>query len=105
MISRTSSFTYDEPVKVQEVAEELGVRYVLEGSVRKTADKIRVTVQLVDAATGNHMWAERFDEDGDDPSILQERVADRIYASLTGITGTIRKDQEQAALAESCLRP
>jgi class 3 adenylate cyclase/TolB-like protein len=97
VVSRTSSFTYDGPVKVQQVAEELGVRYVLEGSVRKAADKIRVTVQLIDAASGNHMWAGRFDEDGDDPSILQERVADKIYASLTGLTGSIRKEQEQAA--------
>jgi adenylate cyclase len=97
VVSRTSSFTYDGPVKVQQVAEELGVHYVLEGSVRKTADKVRVTVQLIDATTGSHMWAERFDEDGADPSVLQERVADRIYASLTGLTGTIRKGQEQAA--------
>jgi adenylate cyclase len=97
VVSRMSSFTYDEPVKVQQVAEELGVQYVLEGSVRKTADKIRVAVQLIDAATGNHIWAERFDENGADPSGLQERVADKIYASLTGLTGTIRKELEQAA--------
>jgi adenylate cyclase len=97
VISRTSSFTYDEPVKIQDIGQELGVSYVLEGSIRKAADKVRVTVQLVDAATGDHMWAERFDENGADPSILQERVADRIYASLTGLTGTIRKGQEQAA--------
>jgi tetratricopeptide (TPR) repeat protein len=97
VVSRTSSFTYDEPINIQEIGQELGVSYVLEGSLRKTADKVRVTVQLVDAATGNHMWAERFDEDGADPSVLQERVANRIYASLTGLTGTIRKGQEQAA--------
>ena len=90
VISRTSSFTYDEPVKVQEVAQELGVNYVLEGSVRKSAEKIRVTVQLVEAATGAHLWADRFDEEGEDPVALQERVADRIYASLAGLTGAVR---------------
>ena len=58
---------------------------------------MRVTVQLVDAATGDHLWADRFDEEGEDPVALQERVADRIYASLAGLTGTIRKGQEQAA--------
>jgi adenylate cyclase len=97
VISRTSSFTYDEPVKIQEIGDELGVSYVLEGSVRKAADKVRVTVQLVDTATGDHLWADRFDEEGADPTALQEAVASRIYGSLTGLTGTIRKGQEQAA--------
>jgi TolB-like protein len=97
VVSRTSSFTYDEPVKVQQIGQELGVSYVLEGSIRKAADKVRVTVQLVDAATGDHLWADRFDEEGADPVALQEAVASRIYGSLAGLTGTIRKGQEQAA--------
>jgi adenylate cyclase len=97
VVSRMSSFTYDEPVKIQEIGQELGVSYVLEGSIRRAVDKVRVTVQLVDAATGDHLWADRFDEQGADPVTLQEAVASRIYSSLTGLTGTIRKGQEQAA--------
>ena len=95
--SRTSSFSYDEPVKVQDIAQELGVSYVLEGSVRKAGDEVRVTAQLIDAGTGDHVWADRFDEQGADPVALQEAVAGRIYGALTGLTGAIRKGQEQAA--------
>jgi class 3 adenylate cyclase/TolB-like protein len=97
VVSRTSSFTYDEPVRIQEIGQELGVSYLLEGSIRKAADKVRVTAQLIDAATGDHVWADRFDEAGADPVALQEAVAGRIYGSLTGLTGAIRKGQEQAA--------
>jgi adenylate cyclase len=64
VIARNSTFTYKgKPVKVQQVAEELGVRYLLEGSVRKGGDKIRITAQLIDALTGHHLWAERYDQD------------------------------------------
>jgi TolB-like protein/class 3 adenylate cyclase len=62
VISRTSTFTYkDKPVKVQQVAEELGIRYVLEGSVQQSENKIRITAQLVDALTGRHLWAQRYE--------------------------------------------
>jgi len=62
VIARNSTFTYKgKPVKVQQVSEELGVRYVLEGSVRKSGDEIRVTAQLIDALAGHHLWAERYD--------------------------------------------
>jgi TolB-like protein len=67
---------------VQQVAEELGVDYVLEGSVRKSAEKVRITAQLIDADSGDHIWAERFDEEGVDVVALQESVADKIYVSL-----------------------
>jgi adenylate cyclase len=64
IVARNSTFTYKgKPVKVQRVAEELGVQYVLEGSVRKGGDKIRITAQLIDALTGHHLWAERYDRD------------------------------------------
>jgi adenylate cyclase len=59
---------------VQQVGQELGVRYVLEGSVRKSTDKVRVTAQLIDASTGDHVWAERFDEEAADVVGLQEEV-------------------------------
>jgi len=64
VIARNSTFTYKgKPVKVQQVAEELGVRYVLEGMVRIAGDRMRITVQLIDAMTGNHLWAERYDRE------------------------------------------
>src|SRR6202008_3238131 len=62
VIARNSSFTYKgRAVEVKQVGRELGVRYVLEGSVRKAANRVRVTGQLIDAATGAHLWADRFD--------------------------------------------
>ncbi len=64
VIARNSSFTYKgRAVDVKQVGRELGVRYVLEGSVRKAADRVRITGQLIDAATGAHLWAERYDRD------------------------------------------
>ena len=58
VVSRSSTFTYkDKPAKVHEVSQELGVRYVLEGSIRKAGDKLRVTAQLIDAVKGYHLWA------------------------------------------------
>src|SRR5262249_18311747 len=62
VISRNSAFTYKgKAVKIQEISRELGVQYVLEGSVRKAADQVRVTAQLIDAVNDHHLWAERYD--------------------------------------------
>jgi TolB-like protein len=62
VIARNSVFTYKgKPVKVKQVAEELGVRYVLEGSVRRAGDQIRINAQLIDATSGGHVWAKRYD--------------------------------------------
>jgi TolB-like protein/Flp pilus assembly protein TadD len=83
VIARNSTFTYKgKPVKVQQVAEELGVRYVLEGSVRKAGDKVRINAQLVDATTGHHLWAERFDGQLGDIFALQDRFTRKIVAAL-----------------------
>ena len=83
VIARNSTFVYkNRPVKVQEVAEELGVRYVLEGSVQKAGERLRITAQLIDALTGRHMWSERFDRDETDLFILQDEIADRIVVAL-----------------------
>ena len=83
VIARNSVFTYkDKPVKVREVAEELGVRYVLEGSVRRADDKIRINAQLIDATTGGHVWAERYDGTLQDIFALQDRVTSKIVAVL-----------------------
>jgi len=64
VIARNSTFVYKgKPVNVQQVSKELGIRYVLEGSVRKAEDRVRITAQLIDAITGNHVWSERYDRD------------------------------------------
>ncbi len=75
VIARTSSFTYKgKAVDIKQIGRELGVRYVLEGSVRKAGNRVRITGQLVDAATGNHIWADRYDSTLEDIFDLQDRV-------------------------------
>jgi len=83
VVARNSSFAYKEqPVQLRQVAEELGVRYVLEGSVRRTQDKIRITAQLADALKGNHIWAERYDREINDVFSLQSEVAGEVAKAL-----------------------
>jgi len=83
VIARNSTFTYKgKPAKVQQVAEELGVRYVLEGSVRKAGDKIRITAQLVDAINGHHLWAKRYDRSLDDIFAVQDELTKEIIMSM-----------------------
>src|SRR3990170_3697985 len=85
VISRNSTFVYKgKAVKVQEVAREFGVDYVLEGSVRKVGDRIRVTVQLIDAETDRHVWAERYDRKLEDIFALQDEMTCAIAATLPG---------------------
>jgi adenylate cyclase len=83
VIARNSTFTYKgKAVKVNQVAEELGVQYVLEGSVRKAEDKLRITAQLIDALTGHHLWAERYDRDLKDIFVLQDEITKKIITAL-----------------------
>jgi TolB-like protein len=83
IIARNSVFTYKgKSVKVQEVSNDLGVRYVLEGSVRKVANRVRITAQLVDATTGGHLWAERYDRDLKDIFAVQDEVTKNIVSAL-----------------------
>jgi adenylate cyclase len=83
VIARNSTFVYKgKPVNVQQVAKDLGVRYVLEGSVRTSGDRVRITAQLIEAATGNHLWAERYDRDYKDIFALQDEITDRIVVAL-----------------------
>jgi TolB-like protein/Flp pilus assembly protein TadD len=85
VISRPSSFTYrGRSVNVQAVGRELGVHYVVEGSVRKAGGRVRVTVQLIDTETGNHLWAERYDRDLADIFSIQDEVTQNIVANLAG---------------------
>ncbi len=83
VIARNSTFAYKgKPVKVKQVSEELGVRYVLEGSLQRSGDRVRVTVQLIDALAGNHLWAERYDRDLKDIFALQDEITIKV---LTGV--------------------
>ncbi len=83
VVARNSTFTYKgKPVKAQQVSEDLGVRYVLEGSVRRSGDRVRITVQLIDALKGNHLWAERYDRELKDLFALQDEITLRVLAAI-----------------------
>jgi len=83
VIARNSSFTYKgKPVDVKQVARELGVRYILEGSVRKAGGRVRITAQLIDASTGAHLWADRFDGSLEGVFELQDQVASGVVGSI-----------------------
>src|SRR5712692_7746107 len=84
VIARNSSFTYKgRAIDVKMVGRELGVRYVLEGSVRKAANRVRVTAQLIEAATGGHLWADRFDGGLSDVFDLQDQVTESVVGAIT----------------------
>ena len=89
VISRNSSFTYKgKPVKVQKVSKELGVRYVLEGSIQKSGDRVRINVQLIDAISGQHLWAEIYDRSMKDIFVLQDEFILKILTALqVNLTG------------------
>ena len=83
VIARNSTFIYkDRAVNIQQVAEELGVRYVVEGSVQKTEDRVRITTQLIDAIEGKHLWSERYDRELTDIFAVQDEITKQIISSL-----------------------
>jgi TolB-like protein len=83
VIARNSAFTYKgRTVDVKRVARELGVRYVLEGSVRKAGNRVRIGAQLIDATTGNHVWAERYDRELADIFAAQDEITERVVATI-----------------------
>ena len=83
VIARNSSFVYKgKPVNVQQVSHELGVKYVLEGSVRRSGDQLRVTAQLIDATSGNHTWAERYDRELKDLFAVQDEVTLKVLTAI-----------------------
>jgi TolB-like protein len=83
VIARNSSFTYKgKPVHMKQIADELGVGYVVEGSVRKSGDRVRITAQLNDVATGSHIWAERYDRDIADVFAVQDEITDAIVGAI-----------------------
>jgi adenylate cyclase len=83
IIARNSSFTYKgRAVDVKQVGRELGVRYVLEGGVQKSANRVRITAQLIDAITGAHIWAERYDRDLTDIFAVQDEITERVAGAI-----------------------
>jgi adenylate cyclase len=99
VIARNSSFTYKgQAVDVKQVGRELGVRYVLEGSVRKAGGRVRITAQLIDALTGMHLWADRFDGSLEDVFELQDEVA-------VSVAGVIEPTLQAAEMRRSAARP
>ena len=98
VIARNSSFQYKgKSVDVRQVGRELGVRYVLEGSIRRAGDRIRISAQLIDAATGAHRWAERYDRKLEDVFAVQDEVARTIVAVLAV---HVNKAETERALAK-----
>jgi TolB-like protein/tetratricopeptide (TPR) repeat protein len=99
VIARNSSFTYKgQAVDVKQVGRELGVRYVLEGSVRKASGRVRITAQLIDALTGTHLWADRFDGSLEDIFELQDQVA-------VSVAGVMEPTLQAAEIRRSTARP
>ena len=99
VIARNSSFTYKgRAIDVKQVGRELGVRYVLEGSIRKSANRLRITGQLIDAATGAHLWAQRFEGGLEDIFELQDKVT-------ASVVGAIAPKLEQAEIVRATRKP
>ncbi len=99
VIARNTTFTYKgRAVDVQAVARDLGVRYVLEGSVRKSGNRVRITTQLIDGATGNHLWAERYDRDLEDIFAVQDEITQVV-------AGAIEPEISKAEFERARLKP
>jgi len=99
VIARNSSFTYKgKPVDVRTVGCQPGVRYVLEGSMRKSGDRLRISAQLIEAATGNHLWAEKYDREVSDVFALQDDIA-------VSVVGAMQPEIESAELERARIKP
>jgi pentatricopeptide repeat protein len=99
VIARNSTFAYKgQVIDIKRVGRELGVRYVLEGSLRRASDRLRISVQLIDALSGSHLWADRFDGPFEDVFDLQDKVA-------VSVAGVIEPELQAAETARSALRP
>ncbi|MBY3259853.1 adenylate/guanylate cyclase domain-containing protein [Rhizobium laguerreae] len=98
VVSRTSSFAYqDKQGDIRQIGKELGVGYVVEGSVLKEGERVRIVAQLINTKTGDNVWADRFDKAGTDPWALQDELTGKVVGAMTGEFGAIRKaDYSQA---------
>lgn len=96
VIARNSSFAFkDQAIDITDIAERLGVQYVVEGSVRKAGERIRITSQLIDAASGNHLWAERYDRNLEDIFDVQDEVASQIATMVPGHVDIANRNQSE----------
>jgi adenylate cyclase len=102
VIARNSSFACKgRAVDVKQVGRDLGVRYVLEGSLRKSGNRIRVTAQLVEAETGNHVWAERYDCDLADIFAVQDEITDAVTIAIASAIATPNVNERCASLRQT----
>ena len=96
VIARNSSFTFKgKSVKVQDIGRDLGVAYIVEGSVRKVGNRVRVTAQLIEAATANHLWAERYDRELEDIFAIQDEVTQTIVGTVVGRLEYVVREQAE----------
>jgi TolB-like protein len=102
VIARNSTFAYKgKSPDVRDVARDLGVRYILEGSVRRGGERLRITGQLIDAETGNHLWAERYDRKLEDIFAVQDEVTEAIIAAIAPEIGDVERERSQRKPPES----
>ena len=102
VIARNSSFTYKgKPVAIRDVGRELGVRYVLEGSVRKARNRVRVTAQLIEATTGGHVWAERYDRELADFFAVQDEITTSVSAAIQPAVERSERERSSRKPADS----
>ena len=98
VLARNTTFQYKgQAVDVPTVGEKLGVQYVMEGSVRRTKDRVRITAQLIDSKTGGHIWADRYDREVRDIFAVQEEIAARIVGTITGTGGVVQHTGREMA--------
>ena len=101
-IARNSTFTYKgRAVDVRQVGRDLGVRYVLEGSIRKAGTRLRITGQLIEAETGHHIWADRFHGELDDVFALQDQITAKVVAAIEPRLGSAEFDRSRLKPTES----
>lgn len=104
VIARNSTFVYKgKAVKIQDVARELGVNYVVEGSVRKAGNRVRITIQLIDAENGQHVWAERYDRQLEDVFAIQDEITTAIVSVLPGRIEAARRERAKNKPTENML--
>ena len=102
VLARNTTFQYKgKAVDVGKLGRELKVRYVLEGSVRRTDDRLRVTAQLIDTETGSHIWADRYDREMADVFLVQDEIVNQIVAKIAGGYGAIERNEAKAAARKS----
>jgi adenylate cyclase len=102
VIARHSSFVFkNQAIDISDIGQKLGVQYVVEGSVRKSATRVRITAQLIEVATGSHIWADRYDRELEDIFSVQDEVVRTITATLVGRVGLAHRDRAQNKLPSS----